>query len=308
MNMEKINPGTGQMFVGVPVPAATGQRKPRLALMGEFSAGKSTLANLLAGGQHLPVQVTATQLPPVWLSYGIAPAYRIDLQGKTIPVSLARLEDVPIAETAYIRIFEQSETLALCDIIDMPGISDPNMSANVWQRVLPEADGVIWCTHATQAWRQSESAIWATMTAELQQRSLLLLTRIDKILDERDRQRIVKRVNKETEGLFSGPCLSISLTRSLAATGDPAALAAAGTTAFFDQLTRLVQTISQGLGLLNVQLPAGPDDPNAAQATPIIPRRIRSEMANSALTPRPALGSVDPDIAAFQAMARGGNG
>ena len=31
-------------------------RRPRVGLMGEFSAGKSTLSNLLVGGNALPVQ------------------------------------------------------------------------------------------------------------------------------------------------------------------------------------------------------------------------------------------------------------
>ena len=56
-----------------------GARKPRLAIMGEFSSGKSTLCNLLLGARPLLEKVTATQLPPVWLSYGSAPAYVEDL-------------------------------------------------------------------------------------------------------------------------------------------------------------------------------------------------------------------------------------
>ena len=44
------------------------EKRPRVALMGEFSAGKSTLSNLLIGRAALPVNVTATQLPPVWMS------------------------------------------------------------------------------------------------------------------------------------------------------------------------------------------------------------------------------------------------
>jgi hypothetical protein len=278
-----------------------GLRKPRFALMGEFSAGKSTLANLLIGGPHLPVQVTATQLPPVWISQGTAPAYRVDLDGKSIPVSLTRLEDVPINETAFVRIFGQSDILAQCDIIDMPGISDPNMSAKVWQRILPLADGVIWCTHATQAWRQSESAIWATMTADLKRRSLLLLTRIDKIVVDRDRLRIAKRVDKETDGQFASGSLPISLTQAIAARGDLAALEASGAEAFFAELASLIQAISGDLGH-----PVAPDAAEVSEpAVVVIPRRIRADGAQFGLTPRPAGLPDDPQLAAFRAMARG---
>nr|WP_300975939.1 dynamin family protein [Yoonia sp.] len=67
-------------------------RKPRIALMGEFSAGKSTLSNLLLGARPLPEKVTATRLAPVWMSYGDTPAYRVLVDGSTEPVSLDQLE------------------------------------------------------------------------------------------------------------------------------------------------------------------------------------------------------------------------
>ena len=49
--------------------ADTEARKPRIAIMGEFSAGKSTLCNILLGQAPLPMRVTATRLPPVLMTY-----------------------------------------------------------------------------------------------------------------------------------------------------------------------------------------------------------------------------------------------
>ena len=49
------------------------------------------------------------------------------------------------------RVEHPASVLELCDIIDFPGISDPNMPAEVWQRVISKADAVIWCSHAVQA-------------------------------------------------------------------------------------------------------------------------------------------------------------
>lgn len=191
-------------------------RKPCIALMGEFSAGKSTLANLLIGSEPLPVQVIATRLPPVWISYGNRPAFREDLNGDELPIDLKNLAEAPLHDTAYIKIFFEEDILRGCDLLDMPGISDPNMDSAVWRHMISKADGMLWCSPATQAWRQSEAAVWAEMPAELYDRSLLLLTRIDKINTDEDRERVVKRVRKETRGLFE-KCLPISL---IEATGD----------------------------------------------------------------------------------------
>lgn len=214
-------------------------RKPRLALMGEFSAGKSTLSNLLLGADPLPVRVTATRLPPVWISYGENAATREDLDGNIHPLDVSQLETVQLEKTRLIRLHLKSELLKLCDLIDMPGISDPNMESDVWRAVIGEADQVIWCTHATQAWRQSEAAVWESLPENIRDKSLLLLTRFDKILSQRDRERVVSRVCRETKGQFSA-VFPISLTEALASGEDRKAWEMSGADAFVQKLVGLL--------------------------------------------------------------------
>jgi hypothetical protein len=223
----------------------SGSRKPRLALMGEFSAGKSTLSNLLMGARPLPEKVTATRLPPVRISHGIEAPYYEDLDGVTHPISLETIEDVPFEDTRLIHIFMESEILEVCDLIDMPGISDPNMSSEVWERAIHLADGVLWCTHATQAWRQSESAVWETLPAMLRPNSLLLITRFDKIINEKDRGRVIKRVTRETEGLFA-QVIPVSLLRALEADGDEQKWINSGAEALYGALGSVIDNISSG--------------------------------------------------------------
>lgn len=220
------------------------ERLPRVALMGEFSAGKSTLSNLLIGKEALPVNVTATQLPPVWMSYGDEDPYRVDLDGGEEDVD-PTLSGIPVADTRFVRIFHESKFLNVCDLIDMPGISDPNMSPEVWRRVIGEADIVIWCSHATQAWRQSEAAVWSMMPATLYEKSLLLLTRMDRILSDRDKSRVIRRVEKETEGMFR-KVLPVSLIKALEARGDPDAWVESGADSVVTALVELVDEVKAG--------------------------------------------------------------
>lgn len=285
-------------------------RKPRIALMGEFSAGKSTLSNLLIGAAPLPMKVTATQLPPVWISWGDGQPYVEDLDGETRAIDIAELAGIDPAETRVVRIFAKSEVLERCDIIDMPGISDPNMASDVWERVIGKADGVIWCTHATQAWRQSEASVWESLDPRLHGASLLLVTRFDKLHSESDRARVLRRVERETEGLFSAR-LPISLTNALAAGDDPDLLEQSGATAFKDRLVAMLDTLAGSLG----RAPAAPDRDLRTQDTlardglvaridggrpdrgitpsRILPRRVRpaSELApGPAAYPEPGAG------------------
>jgi hypothetical protein len=212
--------------------------------MGEFSAGKSTLSNLLLGRAALPVNVTATQLPPVWMSYGDDTPFGVSLDGHEFDVDES-FSGVTVQDTRYVRLFHTAKFLQNCDLIDMPGISDPNMDAEVWQRVIGEADIVIWCSHATQAWRQSEAAVWSTMPPELYQKSLLLLTRIDRILSDRDRVRVVKRVKSETKGLFRD-VLPVSLIQALEAKDKPDLWEASGADVMVKALIELTDEVATG--------------------------------------------------------------
>jgi hypothetical protein len=226
-------------------------RKPRIAIMGEFSSGKSTLCNVLMGARPLLEKVTATQLPPVWLSYGPDDAYTMGLDGVAYDLDLADLEDVSLETTEHVRIFMKSDILRYTDLIDMPGISDPSMSSEVWERMAYLADGVLWCTHATQAWRQSESGVWSTFPEEMRRNSLLLITRFDKIVGDGDKSKVIRRVRQEVDGLFAD-VYPISLLKAMNAGEDETKWIESGaqefTSALFDIVHRLIDEGSPEAG------------------------------------------------------------
>ncbi|MDM7931578.1 dynamin family protein [Tabrizicola sp.] len=250
-------------------------RKPRIAIMGEFSSGKSTLCNVLMGARPLLEKVTATQLPPVWLSYGPDDAYTMGLDGVAYDLDVADLESVSLETTEHVRIFMQSDILRYCDLIDMPGISDPSMSPEVWERMAHLADGVLWCTHATQAWRQSESGVWSTFPAELRRNSLLLVTRFDKIVNESDRAKVLKRVVAETSDLFA-EILPVSLLRAMNAGDDEQKWADSGaqalTSALFDIVHRVIDE--------------GHPEPGAELSAPIQPEAVENPEIGQSLIAR----------------------
>ena len=259
--------------------------KPVFALMGEFSAGKSTLANLLLGSGLSPVKVTATQLPPVWFKRGSGNPIVVGTDGTETEIALSELEGVAVDSTAYVRVFVESDLLEILEIIDMPGNSDPNMSADVWRRSLHHADGVIWCTHANQAWRQSEAAAWEDVDPELYPYSILLLTRFDKIREEKDRQRLLRRVESEAKDLFRA-VLPISLLQATEAGEDREAWEASGAETFLKALLDVAmdpmpvsdaapKTGDVPLLLESPVVPGLPQD--ARDANSVIPRRVAVE-------------------------------
>ena len=219
-------------------------RKPVIALMGEFSAGKSTLLNLLLGERVLPTQVTATRMPPVWLRFGNEASYRVDRDGMQHPVDIKDPASIPVKDTRYVRVHVQSPILKNMDLMDTPGISDPNIPTDSWIRAIGYANAVLWCTHAGQAWRESERSAWESLPMRLRKTSLLLITRSDKITNDIDRNKIDRRMQRETSHLFDGRHF-VSLTNAQRAkdSGDEEAWQSSGAASFMDSLNRIVEGV-----------------------------------------------------------------
>lgn len=177
--------------------------KPVFGLMGEYSAGKSTLLNLLLDQNALPTKVTATNLPPVWLTYSeVSTCQGLRFDGV--------LEDVDLNETSedirdhyvLLRMGVTSDRLKDADIIDTPGISDPRLEKGALNFLGDYMDFVLWLSAANQAWRQTEKMAWTSFPEILRTNSVMLLTRADKLRNAKDVEKVHKRCRTETAGLF----------------------------------------------------------------------------------------------------------
>lgn len=294
--------------------------KPRLVLMGEFSSGKSTLSNILLGGRTLPTQVTATRLPPVFITLGEPAAHAIAHDGTRRAVDLADLSALTPEAIRSLHLTMLSDTLELCDLVDMPGISDPNMPADTWDAVVGPLDHVIWCTHATQAWRQSEAAMWDRLRLASSGANLLLVTQFDKLRTQRDRGRVLARIAAETAGKFTA-IYPVSLLDALAAGDDVDLWKESGANAFMEHLVEMLLS-PPGTSTSATPVPhppaplmdltpppvvlmmhSAPQQANADNAARVAPRRVQARSADTKL-PRPPRPVHAPDW--LHTMEQGG--
>ena len=275
-------------------------RLPCIALMGEFSAGKTTLINFLLGEDLLPTRVTATQLPPVWMSFGERAAHYVDLEGNQHDLDIDNLHSVPVDGVRYIKLFCDADVLLEMDLIDTPGISDPNIPDHYRSAVVEYVDGVIWCTHATQAWRESERSVWATIPGHLQANSILLATRSDK-LGERDRGRVRQRLERETGDKFRSIIMfsATDAIRACQAEDEDELMASSGGEALIETLQTIASEVAQASGKSGLSLP-NPEAPpcedavaqpavQPARVSPVRPARVEPAQSR-----RP--GRAGPDM------------
>jgi hypothetical protein len=176
-------------------------RPLRLALVGEFNSGKSSLANLLARTETLPTAVVSNTRIPTLLCYAREPAvWAVDERGRrewlrsdqrALPRSIFRLE-----------VGLPAERLRAMQILDLPGIADPRFHAPNIDAGVHDVDAIVWCTVSTQAWKESERTAWRNLPARLRARGLLVATHADLLHDHRDTAKLLQRLRGEAGALF----------------------------------------------------------------------------------------------------------
>jgi len=190
------------------------QRPLRLAIVGEFNAGKSSLANLLAGVESLPTAVVSCTRIPTLLYYARKPqvwAVHGDHRRELLRV------DRPIPEQSIFRLEVglPSSRLHAVQVLDLPGFANPGFYLSPDDLVPHNVDAVVWCTSSTQAWKETERSAWEQIPARLRGRGLLVVTHRDLLRRESDTEKLLARLRSETGPSFDAIVL-LSTTEALA--------------------------------------------------------------------------------------------
>ena len=177
-------------------------RPLRLAVVGEFNSGKSSLANLLARTESLPTAVVSNTRIPTLLYYAREPEiWAVDERGRrewlradyrSLPPSIFRLEVGLPTRTVC----------AAVQLLDLPGCADPGFQGHVLDAAVHDVHAVMWCTLSTQAWKESERIAWRQLPERLRGRSLLVSTHADLLHDPRDADKLLHRLRGQAGGLF----------------------------------------------------------------------------------------------------------
>lgn len=166
------------------------------ALAGEFNSGKSTLSNRLAGIDALPTDLFANTSVPTRLHWADEPEMTC-LTGDGRRLDL--LPTVPVIDEPLARIDVGVPVPFLRDIelIDLPGLADPDAARDEAEIVASCADGLIWCTPVTQAWKETENAVWSRLPGRLKRRTVVALTFRDLVVDDKEIERVRDRLERE---------------------------------------------------------------------------------------------------------------
>jgi len=203
-----------------------------VAVVGEFSKGKSTLLNALLGEEIQPVRDIPCSGTVTILKYGsqrrvicrykdgreeeIPPTQYQEKASISEEAALGSCEDEIINSEIKEIVFEHPE-LELCrngvEIIDSPGLNEQAERTAVTQQVLKTADAVIFLTHAQNALTEKERELLLYLKKELNYGNkegasniFMVVNFFDLLRREESRQQVRKRVETivKSQNLIAG--------------------------------------------------------------------------------------------------------
>ncbi len=174
-----------------------------IGFAGEFGAGKSSLANMLAGADILPTGPQHLKLPLVIVAYADEPETTVGWWNKEPKIySGIALEKAAADEPDFISVGLNTPALREISLFDLPGSGALDDNYKQTLDLLDYVDCAIWCTNGTNAWRETERHLWRQVPDKLRSTALLAVTHADLLPDQDALDRVVKRLDKEKTGLF----------------------------------------------------------------------------------------------------------
>lgn len=194
-------------------------RPPCAVFLGEANSGKTTAANSLLGDGLLPTAVISNTRTPTLVRYSPhVQAVAVTTAGARI--RLAAESALPAAALAVIEVGLPNPLLQRLEILDTPAGFDAE--------TLPALPGLpalripVWCTPATQAWKESERRAWTAFDSAITRHGVLTVTSLDRVTDHDAVQRLMSRLG--AEAMFHFRACATSAVRDGKIVSDPTRL------------------------------------------------------------------------------------
>jgi len=159
-----------------------------VAIVGQFSSGKSTFLNALLSKDILPTGITPVTSKVIYINYGAEHKLRVTYRSgvhEYRPIEdIALFSDQRVQnmdDIKYLSIYAPVELLKEMSFVDTPGLNSPSQEdTESTKKVFQDVGGIIWLTLMDNAGKRSEQEILDTYMSSFKTKSLCLLNQKDK--------------------------------------------------------------------------------------------------------------------------------
>ncbi|MDY6056536.1 MAG: dynamin family protein [Campylobacter lanienae] len=182
---------------------------PLVAIVGQFSSGKSSFLNALLGADILPTGVVPVTAKPTFIKY--APNYMLKILHNDGRDEYKNIDELSafvdqrhaLKDVKNLTIYAPNELLKKISFIDTPGLnSRSDADTNETKMILKEAVALIWISLIDNAARKSELDELTLIPNSLKQNAIALLNQKDKLSSD-EITRVLAHANLTYSNYFS---------------------------------------------------------------------------------------------------------
>ena len=171
----------------------------RVVICGEVNSGKSTVLNGLLRQKVLPDFFGEAVRPYILVTQGETSRRGI-VRGSGEEETVETFEGCDFSDSSMCMVVSEYDHLAGFEIVEVPFLNEKHVPDDMVQ-LISSADILVWTTIASQAWRLSEKTILDKLENR-PKRSVLVVSRADKLRNDADRARMRARLARETPDYF----------------------------------------------------------------------------------------------------------
>lgn len=167
-------------------------KKPmKVAIVGQFSSGKTTFINALLSNNILPTGITPVTSKVNYIEYGtelkLKVTYNSGAQEYHSIDNISQFTDQRknTVDIKFLTLFAPFEILKDIIFVDTPGLNSQSQNdTDITHKVLQDVDGILWLTLLDNAGKQSEEKVLKRYMKSFKDKSLCILNQKDKFSQE----------------------------------------------------------------------------------------------------------------------------
>lgn len=158
-----------------------------IAIVGQFSSGKSTFLNALLSKDVLPTGITPVTSKVNFINYGEEYKLKVNYNnGANEYHSLEMISEFTdqrkaVKDIKYLTLYAPMEILKDISFVDTPGLNSQSLEdTQTTKKILRDVDGIIWLTLIDNAGKESEAEVLNEYLESFKDKSLCVLNQKDK--------------------------------------------------------------------------------------------------------------------------------